>query len=106
MGYLYKRFGFRLTLLTAALLTGFGYLGVATTMNYITDTFLISVLLSFFFFLVGNGSTGGYYTSLQLNIEKSTLSNRGSIIGMLVFFFGISSKLYTNMLMKISAKLN
>eukprot|EP00164_Ancoracysta_twista_P003441 GFYU01004590.1.p1 GENE.GFYU01004590.1~~GFYU01004590.1.p1 ORF type:complete len:474 (-),score=122.47 GFYU01004590.1:70-1491(-) len=91
-GWLFDRFGVRVTCLYAAFLGFLGYflMYLQTSTHFSTS----SVVMGLFYALVGQGSIGLYMAGLLSNVRNFSPKHRGIIVGLLASGFGLSAALF------------
>eukprot|EP01095_Lingulamoeba_sp_RSL-Kostka_P017688 TRINITY_DN9366_c0_g1_i1.p1 TRINITY_DN9366_c0_g1~~TRINITY_DN9366_c0_g1_i1.p1 ORF type:complete len:525 (+),score=103.09 TRINITY_DN9366_c0_g1_i1:187-1761(+) len=92
-GFLYDKYLGRATALYGAIFSFVGYFGVyCASMHWISTNY---ILVCFFMFLEGNGSSSLYTAALANNMPKFSNKYRGIVTGVLVSMFGFSSAIFT-----------
>ena len=93
MGLLFDLAGVRITIVVGGIFLFAGWFGVylgsisAIPTNYI--------FMGFFMFIQGNGSNAIYTAALAGNVKKFSAKARGTIVGILVSMFGLSSAVFS-----------
>eukprot|EP01127_Copromyxa_protea_P015686 TRINITY_DN4559_c0_g1_i1.p1 TRINITY_DN4559_c0_g1~~TRINITY_DN4559_c0_g1_i1.p1 ORF type:complete len:543 (-),score=80.74 TRINITY_DN4559_c0_g1_i1:43-1671(-) len=92
-GFMYDRFGPRPTAIISALFVFTGYF-----LMYLATQGLVATssgAVAFFAFMMGQGSGWSYTVALNTSVMNFEAGDRGTVIGVLVCFFGLCSGIYT-----------
>jgi MFS family permease len=95
VGFMYDRFGPRITFIGAIALIWLGYFLMyqATSLNIAGS----AVLMGIYFFFAGSGSIFGFNGAVVTNIKNFPMQHKGKISGALYGGFGLSAALVTQM---------
>jgi MFS family permease len=95
VGFMYDRFGPRITFIGAIALIWLGYFLMyqATSLNIAGS----AVLMGIYFFFAGAGSIFGFNGAVVTNIKNFPMQHKGKISGALYGGFGLSAALVTQM---------
>jgi MFS family permease len=92
--FIYDRWGGRITIVISGIMNFIGYfLMYCAVKGWLPTTHYL--LLSFFGLIIGNGSAGGFLAALGDNMKNFRQVNRGTIVGILVACFGLSSVVFS-----------
>eukprot|EP01113_Clastostelium_recurvatum_P046386 TRINITY_DN8122_c0_g1_i3.p1 TRINITY_DN8122_c0_g1~~TRINITY_DN8122_c0_g1_i3.p1 ORF type:complete len:720 (+),score=126.44 TRINITY_DN8122_c0_g1_i3:240-2162(+) len=93
MGILFDRMGPRVTCLVAS---GMLFIGYLFTYMEVSGRFPPNLaLLSFFLFIVGQGSHGGFSAAIFANVQNFDTKHRGKVTGLMVGSFAMSSGMFS-----------